>query len=124
MDESKDPLKTRILNSADKHRLQGTYTNTPFMLIDATEKMVVDRLCAGVELPLRVDEVLVVSGPNTHKNMKAGQWYYTHDQLKVAIAASRVKTLEEAAVLMEEQDTQAPKYNARVIRALKGVNHE
>ena len=48
--------------------------------------------------------------------------YFTRDQLLAYGAAQRLagreQTIEECAQCMEEQDTQAPKYNARAIRAL------
>lgn len=49
------------------------------------------------EMPKRVDEVLVITGPNTHTFMKAGQYYYTTDALR--------DVLEQAA--QEATDTVA-----------------
>ena len=54
--------------------------------------------------------------------------YFTRDQLLAYGAAQRLagreQTIEECAQCMEEQDTQAPKYNARAIHALAASPQE
>jgi hypothetical protein len=43
----------------------------------------------------------------------------TTQMIEALIKLVRNSVLEEAAQLMEDQDTQAPKYNAKAIRAMK-----
>ena len=33
-------------------------------------------------IPKQCETVIVITGPNTHTSMKAGQYYYTADQLR------------------------------------------
>jgi hypothetical protein len=59
----------------------------------------------------KMPEPIDLSDPNDEESI----YGYTADQLKQAIRDA----LEEAAQLMECQDTQDPKYNAKAIRAMK-----
>ncbi len=84
-------------------------------------------------LPEHIADVLVITGPSTHKHMQAGQYYYTSSQLQAYGAAcaahAREVALSEAAKVAAATvcDTHIPTgvkiYGSRAgkaIEALKG----
>lgn len=118
-----------ILNEIERAVICGKQayrTNADF--IDAIEAAVLSKLSQGVSVEPKFSYEKATDGvQGTHfyevinpKIVPIWAALFTADQLQTAIAAARVKALEDAAVCMEEQDTQAPKYNAKAIRALKG----
>ena len=132
-----------ILTHDEAKRLSQTSTD-PLEVIRNVEAAVIAKLCAGVEMP----EPAAYAGKT-----QAGKWKYTTgsigsaktwllyqereyltkglqivplftaDQLQIAIAAARVKALEDAAALAEHEnaaDWSISGQIARQIRALKG----
>lgn len=74
-------------------------------------------------LPDHITDVLVITGPSTHKHMQAGQYYYTADQLQAygqqCAAHAREVALEEAAEVCDDFDVCDPERIAYAIRLKK-----
>ena len=51
--------------------------------------------------PEPIEEVLVITSPTSHSFMKAGQYYYTTDQLRAEVERVRRETVEECAKHLE-----------------------
>lgn len=97
-----------ILNEIERAVICGKQkyrTNADF--IDAIEAAVIAKLAQGVDLP----------EPDVHPDAWAGG-FYSRDRLTTAIAAARVKALEEASVIAERHEEGSGGHQA--IRALKG----
>ena len=66
------------------------------------------------EMAVQLAEAIV--GREKANGILVSQWL---EYAQAAFKLGRNSGLEDAALCMEEQDTQAPKYNAKAIRSLK-----
>ena len=78
-------------------------------------------------LPEHITDVLVITGPSTHKHMQAGQYYYTTSQAQAygqqCAAHARELALEEVREAIESANARRVLYVPDcidVIEALKG----
>jgi len=115
-----------ILTIEERKELQAGHYNSPAQFFDAVEAAVIANLCT-VDMP---EPVGYLDGQGDS---------YTADQLRTAVAAARVKALEDAAVVCAEVVTYPPGHGgqyegygpvkttrsgnecADAIRALKGT---
>ena len=114
-----------ILNDIERAVICGTReyrTNAEF--IDAIEAKLIEKLCAGVEMP---EPFWVPQEDLCGNSVGPDLEYYKPDQLRTAIAAARLKALDEAALICGNLhwtwrmgDTSGPKECEAAIRALKG----
>lgn len=92
----------------------------------AVERAVLEKLCAGVEMPEAVANVSASSN-GCIGFVKPDKNYYTADQLRAYGAAQRLKALEDAAVVCAAEaddrgyeDAFMARLCGKAIRALKG----
>lgn len=88
------------------------------MILNEIERAVIEKLCAGVSMPEPVHHIM-------SDGVSIG--YYSLDQLRTAIAAARMKALEDAALICGNLhwtwrmgDNSGPKECEVAIRALRG----